>query len=317
MVDPDETDDSEDEESCSITKRKSRKRKHHESGLPQEDGDPMVRIPPFSEPPPPLSHRIALAASQRPSTSGGNNDNNRSRPGTSSGANRQDSFIPDIWAAEISIKDRAQRTPRELSRSQNAYAYVYAISSGVVPPWNNTTNTNSQSTQTGSGGGSAARRESPREESPLSGFPRNDSNSNSSASPSSSRGFAQPRKPQSKPHHHKEQKIYQNTKRLVYYSEESISARGFIKESCFSPDGRIISSPHNTGVRLLSFASDCTPYNQTLNLDSNNEFPRKLAEICQLDSGEQDVLCSQFNPKTPMLVTGCLGGKVTWFYPRL
>lgn len=309
MVDPEETDESDDEESCSISKRKSRKRKHNETTRPQDEIDPMVRIPPFSEPPPPLSQRIALAASQRPSTSNGNGDNSRSRPGTSSGTNRQDSFIPDIWAAEISIKDRAQRTPRELSRSQNAYAYVYAISSGVVPPLSSTTNSSTQTTENAN----AARREASREESPFPGFPRTDNNANAS---SSSRGFAQPRKPPAKPVQ-KEQKIYQNTKRLVYYSEESISAKGYIKESCFSPDGRIICSPHNTGVRLLSFAPDCIPYSQTLNLDSNNEFPRKLSEVCQWNSGDHDVLCSQFNPKTPMLVTGCLGGNVTWFYPRL
>lgn len=289
LIDPEETDESEEEEFSNATKRNRLKRTHRESE------DNLVRIHSFSEPPPPLSHRLTLAASQRPTSSGSNNEE-RSRPGTSNDTNRQDSFIPDIWAAEISIKDRAQRCSREQNhRSQNAYAYVYAISSGVLPILNNPA-------------GSSRREESVT--------PRSSDSDSSSQSPS--RGFAQPRNPQSKHHQKKlQQRIYQNAKRLLYYSEETISVKGFIKESCFSPDGRIIASPHNTGVRLLSFSTDCLPYNKTLSNTVDSGFPRQLSEVCQLNSGYNNVLCAQFNPVTGNLVTGDLGGKISWFYPKL
>ena len=39
--------------------------------------------------------------------------------------------------------------------------------------------------------------------------------------------------------------------------EESNQGRGFIKEICFSSDGRVIGSPYGFGIRLLAFDPEC------------------------------------------------------------
>ena len=42
--------------------------------------------------------------------------------------------------------------------------------------------------------------------------------------------------------------------RLLYYIQESNKVEGYMREACFSPDGRVICSPHDDyGVRLLAF----------------------------------------------------------------
>lgn len=53
--------------------------------------------------------------------------------------------------------------------------------------------------------------------------------------------------------------------RLLYYTQELNRGRGWIKELCFSTDGRLVCSPLERGVRLLAFdadlreLSDCVP----------------------------------------------------------
>ncbi|KAL5021591.1 hypothetical protein ScPMuIL_000746 [Solemya velum] len=48
-------------------------------------------------------------------------------------------------------------------------------------------------------------------------------------------------------------KVHQNDPRLVAYAEEPNVGRGFIKELCFSTDGRLICSPFGFGVRPNGF----------------------------------------------------------------
>ncbi|KAH7983833.1 hypothetical protein HPB52_014616 [Rhipicephalus sanguineus] len=44
--------------------------------------------------------------------------------------------------------------------------------------------------------------------------------------------------------------------RLLHYAQEPNRGRGWIKELCFSTDGRLVCSPLERGVRLLAFDSD-------------------------------------------------------------
>lgn len=48
---------------------------------------------------------------------------------------RSDSFIPDIWAAEVTVQERAirQNRARVSNNHVSGYNFVYAISSGVLP----------------------------------------------------------------------------------------------------------------------------------------------------------------------------------------
>ena len=98
---------------------------------------------------------------------------------------------------------------------------------------------------------------------------------------------------------------------LTHYMEESNAARGYIKEHCFSGDGRIICSPFGNGVRLLGFDSNCNELCKTV-----PDGPIELSEIKTLISHDFPVLTSRFSPTLPLLATGCLGGKVSFHQPR-
>lgn len=50
------------------------------------------------------------------------------------------------------------------------------------------------------------------------------------------------------------------TDRFMYYTEEFNVVRGFIKELCFSLDGRLICLLFGFGVRLLGFDSLCSEF---------------------------------------------------------
>ncbi|RWS02341.1 DDB1- and CUL4-associated factor 10-like isoform X2, partial [Dinothrombium tinctorium] len=52
--------------------------------------------------------------------------------------------------------------------------------------------------------------------------------------------------------------IYRNLPRLTHYIQELNVGHGYIKELCFSPDGRLICSPYEYGFRLLAFNEDCS-----------------------------------------------------------
>jgi len=55
--------------------------------------------------------------------------------GTASVSTRTDTFIPDIWAAEVTVQERAirQNRARNSNNHVSGYNFVYAISSGVLP----------------------------------------------------------------------------------------------------------------------------------------------------------------------------------------
>ncbi|XP_034178882.2 DDB1- and CUL4-associated factor 10 homolog [Osmia lignaria lignaria] len=106
--------------------------------------------------------------------------------------------------------------------------------------------------------------------------------------------------------------IHQNTPRLTHYIEEPNVGSGYIKELCFSADGRLICSPFGYGVRLLAFSSDCSelsncvpPFNESV----------QLHELATNVSHSGIVVSTKFSPRHCLLVSGCLGGKIVWHQP--
>lgn len=108
-------------------------------------------------------------------------------------------------------------------------------------------------------------------------------------------------------------KIHRNFNRLTHFIEEANVGRGFIKELCYSNDGRIICSPFSHGVRMLSFSPKCDELS-TL----QPKLPGvKLHEIGTNVSHSNIVLCTKFSPVHPLLVSGCLSGRIVWYQPRV
>lgn len=107
--------------------------------------------------------------------------------------------------------------------------------------------------------------------------------------------------------------IRQNKDRLLYYTEETNEGKGFIKELCYSADGRIVCSPFGRGMRLLALNHDC---GELCNCVQDFTGPRPMVEIGQSLGIHQDlVVSSKFSPRYHMLVTGCLEGKIVWHQP--
>lgn len=105
-------------------------------------------------------------------------------------------------------------------------------------------------------------------------------------------------------------KIYQNVPRLTHFTRESNVGKGYIKELCFSADGRIICSPYKRGVRLLGYnehlqeLSHCVP-----------EEPVELVQFAQMEYHPNYVVSCKFNPRHYQMVSGCLDGGIVWYKP--
>jgi len=110
-------------------------------------------------------------------------------------------------------------------------------------------------------------------------------------------------------------RIHKNKRRLLFYTEESNVGQGFIKEQAFSPDGRLLSSPFGFGVRLLAFSPECTdPWEagQVPSAGANCLYEVRT-NICHGNV----VACTKFSPVEPLLVSGCINGKIAWHQMRL
>jgi len=105
-------------------------------------------------------------------------------------------------------------------------------------------------------------------------------------------------------------KIHQNVARLTHFIEESNTGKGFIKEQCFSPCGRLIASPFGFGVRLLGFNSQCQDLSSCV-----PEEPVRLYEVGTKMGHQEVVLSSAFSPTHWLLATGCLSGRLVWHQP--
>lgn len=107
--------------------------------------------------------------------------------------------------------------------------------------------------------------------------------------------------------------IKQNRRRMLYYSAEPNKGKGFIKELCFSNDGRLICSPYARGIRLLSFSKDCQELPYAL---PSNGIPQRLHEVLVSTENHSDIVVStKFSPRAPICVSGCLRGELTWYQP--
>ena len=98
----------------------------------------------------------------------------------------------------------------------------------------------------------------------------------------------------------------------MHYIEEPNKGKGFIKELCFSTDGRFICSPYACGIRILAFSKDCQELPYTLSDDGE---PRKLHEIQCIEKHSEIVVSTKFSPNLPIVVSGCLQGKIIWNHP--
>lgn len=114
-------------------------------------------------------------------------------------------------------------------------------------------------------------------------------------------------------HPEEKTKVIMNLPRLTHYVDEKNVGQGYIKELCYSPDGRVICSPYEKGVRLLGFGENyeelsyCVP-----------DKPKKLVTLLEMNDYHSDIVVScKFNPRDMMLVSGCLNGEIVWYKPRL
>ncbi|XP_075416295.1 DDB1- and CUL4-associated factor 10 isoform X2 [Tenrec ecaudatus] len=99
--------------------------------------------------------------------------------------------------------------------------------------------------------------------------------------------------------------------RLTHYIEEANVGRGYIKELCFSPDGRMISSPHGYGIRLLGFDKHCNELVDCLPKEAS-----PLRVIRSLYSHNDVVLTTKFSPTHCQIASGCLSGRVSLYQPK-
>ncbi|XP_074425301.1 DDB1- and CUL4-associated factor 10 isoform X3 [Larus michahellis] len=99
--------------------------------------------------------------------------------------------------------------------------------------------------------------------------------------------------------------------RLTHCIEEANVGRGYIKELCFSPDGRMISSPHGFGIRLLGFDAHCSELVDCLPKEAS-----PLKEIRSLYSHNDVVLTTKFSPTHCQIASGCLSGCVSLYQPK-
>lgn len=108
--------------------------------------------------------------------------------------------------------------------------------------------------------------------------------------------------------------VKQNKNRMLHYSQETNKGKGFIKELCFSSDGRIICSPYGNGIRLLGFSNDCQELPYALPTD---DVPQRLSEIqTNMEMHSDIVVSTKFCPRAPIVVSGCLRGELVWYSPQ-
>lgn len=153
---------------------------------------------------------------------------------------------PDIWAAEVTVRDRMNGT-RTVQRRNSTGAFnnthVYGISSGVLSQQVPTQRLSAQMTSSSVG--------------------------------NTYRWMYLP---------HLKKSIPQNIRRMLYSIEQPNKGKGLIKEECFSSDGRLICSPYGMGLRLLSFSEDCLELPTALAYHSNNNKLTELKYFkCHLD----------------------------------
>lgn len=108
--------------------------------------------------------------------------------------------------------------------------------------------------------------------------------------------------------------IPQNARRMLYYIEQPNKGQGLIKEECFSSCGRLICSPFGFGFRLLSYSPECSELPRAL---AHRTESRLMTELHQTVEHNDIVVSTRFSPTQPLLVSGCLKGRIHWHHPRI
>ncbi|XP_065371561.1 DDB1- and CUL4-associated factor 10 homolog [Calliphora vicina] len=273
----------------------------------------LSRLPP----PPPSSVQSTSSTSNANTNTTTSASNQQQQQQQQAIHQRPESFVPDIWAAEVTVHERAIRQNR--ARNSNAvtgYNYVYAISSGVLPA------AASRNTNSDLSNARSSDLPSRRGRSSFSDLATSTDGSSTSSSDSPPyvpfervRPIAVPPKRNS---YHRERKIFQNPKKLMYYIQEPNIGKGFIKEPSFSADGRIVCSPYDNGVRFLGYSEICSEYPRHFQeINSIKQSPRTLHVLKELKVHDDIVLSTKFSPREPLLVSGCKSGKIVWYHPIL
>nr|XP_013097944.1 unnamed protein product [Stomoxys calcitrans] len=289
------------------------------------------RLPGRGAPPPPPPTLASTASPPASSSNSNNNANNSSSTSTNNqsaaaSAPSNQSFVPDIWAAEVTVQERAIRQNR--ARNSNAvtgYNYVYAISSGVLPAVTasassrNSSNSNNDTTNSRSTDSPSTRGRSSFSDLAASTDGSSTSSSDSPPYlPDFDRILMRPLILPPKRNDYCGRIIFENPKKLMFYIQEPNKGKGFIKEPSFSADGRIVCSPYDNGIRLLGYSDTCSEYPRHFReIDTIKQKPRGLHVLKELRCHEDKVLSSKFSPREPLLATGCKSGKVVWYHPIL
>eukprot|EP00118_Oscarella_pearsei_P007666 m.38182 g.38182 ORF g.38182 m.38182 type:complete len:415 (+) comp32529_c0_seq11:50-1294(+) len=102
--------------------------------------------------------------------------------------------------------------------------------------------------------------------------------------------------------------------KLCYSIEECNRVKEYIKEACFSSDGRIVFSPFAFGIRLLAYDDDCNELSVAAEKFTK---PSNFSEIKTLISHRDVVVSTRCSPVHMLLASGCLKGHVCFHQPRI
>ena len=107
-----------------------------------------------------------------------------------------------------------------------------------------------------------------------------------------------------------------NKHKLVQIIPESTHRPdGIIREVCFSPEGNFILSPHEHGIRLYPFNY---PRRTELDFDNSRVFnPQMLEDYITCTSHSEAVVTCKMSPTRVQIASGCLGGGVSFYSPKL
>lgn len=231
---------------------------------------------------------------------------------------------PDIWAAEVTVRDRMLGNRRRNSTGTFGNTHVYGISSGVLLAGLASGEINVLFSQPAAATMTAqtdARTEQPHRSNGGDEFPNPAAAAAASAATTvSAHGGRQPQpvyiggtSSNSRGSNVGEKSINQNLRRMLKYIEEPNKGKGFIKELCFSSDGRIICSPYGCGFRLLGFSGDCSELPRTLHPFGEAQ---PLVALKYIKCHTDIVVSTKFSPRQPLFASGCLRGRVVWHQPK-
>ncbi|KAI1297397.1 DDB1- and CUL4-associated factor 10 -like protein [Halotydeus destructor] len=108
-------------------------------------------------------------------------------------------------------------------------------------------------------------------------------------------------------------RIYKNVPRLSHYTPETNVGQGYIKELCFSADGRLVCSPQDHGYRILAFNDSCSELSDL----TSRATPSTLHEVRQIQPHSNYVVTTKFSPTHATIASGCLNGRVVFSQPVL